>query len=288
VEQARAAAGRPVMLDLTLFKIASFRRGNLALALVNVGELGLLFVLPLFLVGVHGISPVQISVAILPLAAGAFLGGGCAGRLANRHGAHRVVRLGMVLKVTAVAALALTLTATTTGFGLAPWMLVYGIGLGLTSAQLTNVSLADVPRARAGQASGTQSTSRQVGAALGIAFIGTVFATSLGHAMAGRLEGGPLPPARQAAITHELRESAGTYARDLHATPGMAAVAEAADQSLAVATRRAALATAAVLALGLVMSLRLRPGGRGCRGSSPLGHGRPRATGDRDRRESNG
>ncbi|MFC5753492.1 MFS transporter [Actinomadura rugatobispora] len=274
VERARAAAGRPVMLDLALFRIPNFRHGNLASALINVGELGLVFVLPLFLLGVHGTAPLQISVALLPLAAGAFLSGGGAGRLAHRHGAHRVVQFGIALEVAAVAALALTLTATTTGFGLAPWMLLYGVGLGLTSAQLTNVSLADVPPGQAGQASGTQSTARQVGAALGIALIGTVFATGLGHAMAERLRGTDLPAARQAALTRELRESAGTHARELHeaaeraaaaggasgASPRIeAAIAAAADASLAEATRRAALATAAILALGLVLSLRLRP-----------------------------
>ncbi len=259
VERSRAAAGRPVMLDLELFRVPNFRRGNLASSLINVGELGLLFVLPLFLLGVHGTSPLQISVAILPLAVGAFLSGGYAGRLANRRGAHRVVQIGMVLEVAAVVALGVTVSATTTGFGLAPWMLLYGLGLGLTSAQLTNVSLADVPPAQAGQASGTQSTARQVGAALGIAVVGTVFATSLGHAMTDRLAGTALPPARQAAVAHDLRESAGTYGRDLHASPGTAVEARAADASLAAATRHAALTTAAILALGLALSLRLRP-----------------------------
>ncbi|WP_346046164.1 MFS transporter [Actinomadura chokoriensis] len=261
VERSRAAAGRPVMLDLELFRIPNFRRGNLASALINVGELGLLFVLPLFLLGVHGTDPLQISLAILPLAVGAFLSGGYAGRLANKRGAHRVVQTGMVLEVAAVVMLALTLSPSTGGLGLAPWMLLYGLGLGLTSAQLTNVSLADVPPAQSGQASGTQSTARQVGAALGIAAIGTVFATSLGHAMADRLADSALPPERQAAIAHDLRESAGTYGRDLHAAPGLEAEARAADESLAAATRHAALTTAAILALGLGASLRLRPSG---------------------------
>ncbi|GAA4368763.1 DHA2 family efflux MFS transporter permease subunit [Actinomadura verrucosospora] len=259
VERSRAAAGRPVMLDLALFRIPNFRRGNLTSALINVGELGLLFVLPLFLLGVHGTNPLQISLAILPLAVGAFVSGGGAGRLADRRGAHRVVQIGMVLEVAAVLGLALTVSATTGGLGLAPWMLLYGLGLGLTSAQLANVSLADVPPAQSGQASGTQSTARQVGAALGIAAIGTVFATSLGHTMADRLAGSSLSPERRAALAHDLRHSAGTSGRDLHDTPGLAAEAHAADASLAVATRNAALTTAAILALGLGPALRLRP-----------------------------
>ncbi|MEU5878403.1 MFS transporter [Spirillospora sp. NPDC047279] len=265
VERARAAAGRPVLLDLTLFQIPNFRRGNLAGALINVGELGLVFVLPLFLLGVHGTSPLQISLALLPLALGAFLSGGYAGRLAGKRGAHRAVQIGMVMEVVAVLALALTITASTGGLGLAPWMLLYGLGLGLTSAQLTNVSLADVPPEHAGQASGTQSTARQVGAALGIAVIGTVFATSLGHAMNDRLENAGLPAEQRAAIAHDLRESAGTYAREAHLTP---AVAAAADESLATAARRGALATALILAAGLALSLRLRPSSDRHRGQS--------------------
>ncbi|MBW8483642.1 MFS transporter [Actinomadura sp. PM05-2] len=258
-ERVRAAAGKPVMLDLALFRIANFRRGNLASALINVGELGLVFVLPLFLLGVHGTSPVQVSLAILPLAIGAFLSGGYAGHLAGGR-AYRAVQLGMVLEVLAVLGLALTITATTGGWGVAPWMLVYGFGLGLTSAQLTNVSLADVPPERSGQASGTQSTARQIGAALGIALIGTVFATSLGHTMDDRLKGSGLPAAERAAVSHDLRHSAGTYARDLHRDPARAAEARAADESLAVAARRGTLVIAAILAGGLLLSLRLRPG----------------------------
>jgi EmrB/QacA subfamily drug resistance transporter len=254
VERARARANRPVMLDLRLYRIRSFRRGNLTAALISVGELGLLFVLPLFLVGVHGDSPFQISLAILPLALGAFVAGPYAGRLANRCGAPRVVQLGMALEVIAVLGIALTLTADTGGWGLAPWMLLYGVGLGLTSAQLANVTLSEVPAADAGQASGAQSTARQVGAALGIALIGTVFVTSLGQAMADRLRETGLPAHERAAITHELRQSAGTYARDLSG-----AQARAAAESLATAAGRGALATAAILALGLAMSLRLRP-----------------------------
>jgi EmrB/QacA subfamily drug resistance transporter len=273
VEGARGRAGRPVMVDLSLLRIASFRRGCAVSALISVGELGLLFVLPLFLQNTRGDSPLQISVAILPLALGAFAAGPFAGRLTRRLGAPHVVQFGMVLEVCAVLAIGLTVRAGTTGFGLAPWMLMYGVGLGLTSAQLTNVSLADVPRGQAGQASGTQSTARQLGAALGIAIIGTVFATSLSHAMLDRLRHTSVPPGRHAALAEELRASAGTYAGALRhraavdprdaAAPrdGMAqtraAETRAAAESLATATRHGALGTATILGLGLLMTLRL-------------------------------
>jgi EmrB/QacA subfamily drug resistance transporter len=245
VERARARAGRPVMLDLTLFRIPEFRTGSAAGALISVGELGLLFVLPLFLQNVHQSSPLGTCAAIVPLALGALGSGPFAGRLSRRYGAVRVVQIGMLLEVMAVLVIALTTRATTTGWGFAPWMLAYGMGLGLASAQLTNVTLGGVPPAVSGLAAGTQSTARQLGAAVGIAIIGTVFTTGLGQAMSARTH----DPAQ----AHELRHSVGTYARTLHDVRGH----RAADESLAVATRQAALATTAILSLGLLMTLRL-------------------------------
>ena len=256
VERARALAGRPVVLDLTLFRIPAFRRGNAAASLISVGELGLMFTLPLFLQDVHGDSPLQVSVAILPLALGTLLTGGCAARLSRRLGAARMLQIGMALETVAVLLIGLTTHADTTGYALAPWMLVYGIGLGLTTAQLTSIILRDVPPARAGLASGTQSTARQVGSALGIALIGTVFATSLSHVMTARLRANGAASRQGGAYAARLRDSAGTFAQDLrHGDPR---VSRAADESLAVATDRAAFATAGLLGLGFVLTLGLR------------------------------
>ncbi len=255
VEKARAAAGRPVVLDLELFRIPGFGRGNAAASLISVGELGLLFTLPLFLQDVHGDSPLQVSVAILPLALGTLLTGGLSSRLSRRLGALRMLRYGMALEIVAVLLIGFTTRADTSGYALAPWMLLYGVGLGLTTAQLTSIILRDVPPARAGLAAGTQSTARQIGSAVGIALIGGVFAVSLSHVMTERLPG-DTGTGRGAAYAARLRDTAGTFARDLrHGDPR---VARAADESLAVATDRAAFATAGLLGIGFALTLGLR------------------------------
>jgi MFS family permease len=274
-----------VLLDLTLFRIPSFRTGSATGSLVSVGELGLLFALPLFLQNVHGSSPLATCAAIVPLALGALCSGPYAARLSRAYGPARVVQVGLLLEVVAVLTIALTTRASATGWSFAPWMLLYGVGLGLTSAQLTDVTLRAVPLAKSGLAAGTNTTARQLGAAVGIALIGAVFTTSLGQAMAARTH----DPAR----ARELRASAGTYARTLHeptaqASPNPAApnpaapnpaarakagpnLARAADESLAVATRRAAFTTAGILALGLLMTLRLAdPAARNAEESSTM------------------
>ena len=67
-------------------------------------------------------------------------------------------------------------------------LVVYGAGLGFASAQLTGTILVDVPSAKSGQGSATQSTVRQLGSALGTAIVATVLATSVSSAAAGSLK----------------------------------------------------------------------------------------------------
>ena len=258
LERRRRRNGRSVVLDLDLFAVQSFRTANLTACLVSFGEFGLLFVLPFFLQNARHGTPLQTSLAIAPLAVGAFLAGPLAARLSVRRGAHQVVRFGLALETIAAVAVGLTLHATTTGLQLAPWMFVYGVGLGLASAQLTSVALRDVPRAASGQASGTQSTARQIGSALGVAVLGTLFAVSLGHVMTSDLHPGTLPPAQRTAVIKALRDTTGTSARSLHDVPGYSRVSAAADDALAVSASRVAYGAAALLALGLLAGLRLR------------------------------
>src|SRR5271165_1065240 len=76
IERARARAGRLVVVDLRLFAIRSFSRGNVAALIVALGEFGLLFVLPLYLQGALGLSALDTGAALIPLAAGTLLAGG--------------------------------------------------------------------------------------------------------------------------------------------------------------------------------------------------------------------
>ena len=76
IERARIRAGRLVVVDLRLFSIRSFSRGNVAALIVALGEFGLLFVLPLYLQGALGLSALDTGAALIPLAAGTLLAGG--------------------------------------------------------------------------------------------------------------------------------------------------------------------------------------------------------------------
>lgn len=184
-EQRRIRADRPVLLDLRLFSIPAFRWGNLTAGTVAIGEFGLLFVLPLYLVDVRGLTTLRAGLVLAAMAVGAFVSGAMARHVAARFGAPRTVIIGLALEVLGVAALGLTLTPSTPYVLVVGVLVVYGIGLGLASAQLTSTVLADVPTDQSGQGSATQSTVRQVGTALGASVAGALLSAGLDRGAAG-------------------------------------------------------------------------------------------------------
>lgn len=182
VESRRQRSGRTTILDLRLFRLRTFSFGNTTALLVAVGEFALLFVLPLFLVTSLGLSALSAGLVLAAMATGAFLSGAAARHLAARFGPTRVVVLGLALEVVGAATTALVTAASGPGWAVAAALLPYGLGLGLASAQLTSTTLRDVPPGQSGTGSATQSTVRQLGAALGSAVGGTAFAAALsGH-----------------------------------------------------------------------------------------------------------
>ncbi|WIM93501.1 MFS transporter [Actinoplanes oblitus] len=260
LERRRGAAGKPVLLDLTLFAIPSFRNGNLVAAVVSLGEFGLLFALPLWLQNAHGYSAFETGLALLPLAAGSFLASGLATKLTAAKGPIFVVRLGILLEIAGIAGVGLVAAPGTAWWNTTVTLLLYGLGVGLATAQITGVVLADVPVRMSGQASGTQSTTRQLGSALGIAVLGTVLFSTL----AGHLDTAPgereLSGQQRAAVVSAVQDSAGAAIPALAADPRSAPLAADARQALSTATRWTAFTAAGFLLVGLLASARLTRG----------------------------
>ena len=261
VELRRNAAGRVVLLDLGLFSIPSFRNGNIAAAIVSLGEFGLLFALPLWFENVRGYSAFETGVALLPLAIGSFAASGFGAQPARKKGPVFTVRLGIALELAGVAGIGAVVGPGTAWWATVPVLFVYGLGVGLATAQLTGVVLADVPVANSGQGSGTQSTSRQVGSAFGIAILNTMLFSTLSTQLSNKLTSIPeLPAGQRAAIVTAVKQSAGAAIARLAADPRTAPVAAMAKDAFSQATRLTAFCAAFFLALGLLASLSL---GRG-------------------------
>ncbi|PFG39657.1 EmrB/QacA subfamily drug resistance transporter [Georgenia soli] len=256
-ERARGRAGKGVVLDLTLFRIRSFANGNVTALIVSFGEFGLILSLPLWFQNVLGYTAFEAGLALLPLAVGAFLASGAVAGLSRRLSPIRVVRVGLLLEILAISSLALLIRPDSTAWLTSPVLFVYGMGVGLATAQLTSVVLAEVPVERSGQGSATQSTARQTGSALGIAVLGTAFFSTLKLGTEDRLAAEVAAnPAVQPLVDSVNATSGGVIAR-LAADPQTAFVADAARAAMTDGASLAAWIAAGALVVGLLSSLRI-------------------------------
>ena len=253
---ARQRQGKTTLLAFSLFRIPSFRNGNIAAMIVSLGEFGIILSLPLWLQNVLEYTALQTGFVLLALAIGSFVASGFAGAFGNRVSPVTTVRVGLVAEIIGVTGLGFVISSSASWWQIVPFLFVYGFGVGLATAQLTGVVLKDVPIEASGQGSGTSSTARQIGSALGIAILGTILFTSAGSALTTRLSDLPsLPEASRTQIVNAVVDSAGA------AIPGLARqnaqVADAARAAFSDATRYSAFWAAGFLVLGFAATLRL-------------------------------
>ena len=160
--------------------------------------------------------------------------------------------------------LALFISATSSGWLIAAVLAVYGLGLGLASAQLTSTVLRDVPPKQSGQGSATQSTVRQVGSALGTAFSGAALSVALAVTLPKALAQGGITGDAATQVADETRQSAGTTIEILRqqgtSSPFGAdtdAVVQALADGFSDGTRAAMLVAVVFLALGVLGAVRV-------------------------------
>ena len=268
VERRRQRAGRVVVLDLSLFSVPSFRNGNVAAMIISLGEFGLLFLIPLYLQNILGLSATRTGVVLVALAAGSFVAAPVAPQLSARLGTRSVVRVGLAAEVVGILGIALSVGVDVSVWRFVPWLFVYGMGVGFATAQLTGIILADVPVAKSGQASGTQSTARQVGSAFGVAIIGAVLVTTLSSSATDRLETAGVPAAQARQYVDLTTSTAGAAIGALRAEQGPDAPAVVAlEKAYVDATRDVGLVASGLVLLGLLASFSL--GGNGSRSVEP-------------------
>jgi EmrB/QacA subfamily drug resistance transporter len=208
-ERSRAAAGKAVLLDLELFKVSSFRNGSIAALIISMGEFGILFAIPLWLQNVLGLSPIDSGLVLLWLAGGAFLASGVTGGLSGKVQPKFMVQGGVALELFGAIGIALFASTEVGLWSIAPFLFIYGIGVGMATAQLTGVIMVDVPMDKIGQASGSQSTVRQVGSALGIAVLGTMLFTGVQSSLETRVADKGISAEQSAQIIDLVVDSAG-------------------------------------------------------------------------------
>ncbi|NEB36284.1 DHA2 family efflux MFS transporter permease subunit [Streptomyces sp. SID14515] len=250
----RSGGGSRVLMDVGLFSIPSFRSGNIATMIIGIGEFGIVAVLPLWLQFTLGYSALQAGLALVPVAIGSFVASGASFGLAAKVAPLGQLRVGLALEVVGLAGIALIATPDSSWWSVSLVLFLYGIGVGFATAQVTNVVLDDVPEQSSGQASGVQSAFRQLGSALGIAVLTTVFFSSLSAKLHDRLTGMGLPTGQADQLSGAVTDSAGAAIGPLAADPRTSAVADAARAAMTDGVVLGGYIAAGFVLLGLIAS----------------------------------
>jgi len=256
--------GQEPLFDFSLLRFRSFRFGLTTVAIVALGEFAVVLVLSLYLQGVLGLSAFDTGLTLLPFALATLIVAPSAGFLSARFGPKWVVTAGMLLEATAIFLLSRIIRLDTARGTLILVLVIYGVGVGLAIAQLTNVVLSEIPPARMGAGSGANNTIRQVGAAMGIAVIGAVLATQLAASARTQLDAiSTVPAPVKTAIVQALEQSGGGEGLSnapgvpagVQDTPSGQAITHVIRQSFVDGARASATVASVFVLLGALSSL---------------------------------
>ncbi|HEY0509312.1 MAG TPA: MFS transporter [Blastococcus sp.] len=186
------------MLDVRLFRSRSFTGIMVAALVLNGAAFANLVYVSLWLQSIGGLSPLQAGCVFIPLSALSFGVAGVGGRYLQTLPPRFVLGGGLLL-IGAGGLLMARVDDGSTWRVLIAGLAVLGVGVGLANPTLASAALAVVPRERSGMASGAVNTARQLGVAIGVAVLGTVFTT--GAASALRNAGAPDPSGTALALS---------------------------------------------------------------------------------------
>ncbi len=171
-------AGAHPMFDLALFRKPTFAGGSIAAFGLSATLFALLLYVVLYLQDDLGYSALQTGLRLLVLSGGIMVTATVAGRASARVPIRWLIGPGLFLVGVGLLLMA-GIQRTTSWTHLIPGFIVAGFGTGLVNPPLASTAIGVVEPARAGMASGINSTFRQVGIATGIAAFGTLFASRL-------------------------------------------------------------------------------------------------------------
>ncbi|WP_369248551.1 DHA2 family efflux MFS transporter permease subunit [Streptomyces sp. R41] len=181
------------MLPMRLFRSRAFSAINAASLLMFVGMFGSIFLLSQFLQGVVGYSPTEAGLRMLPWTGMPMIVAPIAGYLSDRIGGRPVITIGLALQAVGLGWFALVVAPDVSYAAQLPALIISGIGMALYFAPAANLVMSSVRPSEQGIASGANNALREVGGALGIAILASVFSAQGGYESAQRFVNGLSP-----------------------------------------------------------------------------------------------
>lgn len=205
------------MLDLALFRTASFTGVSIVAFAISAGLFAMFLYLTLYMQDVLAYSPLEAGLRFLPMSLLSFIAAPIAARLSSRVPFRALMGVGLLLSGAGLL-LMHGIAPGDSWTGLLAGFLLAGTGVGLANPGIASVAIGVVASARSGMASGINSTFRQVGIATGTAALGAVFQGRIDSELASLLPNAPAgfsdavasgaTPAAVASLPPDLREHA--------------------------------------------------------------------------------
>ena len=251
---------REPIVPLDLFRNRNYSVTIGATFLTAIAFFGAIIFLPRWFQFVQEVTPTESGLYLLPLMGGVIISSVGAGIVISRRGHFKRLLVGALVVLAVGLYLMTGLSASTEMPTLWVWMFITGLGVGPTLSAFTIVIQASVPFSKLGVATGNLTFFRQVGASVGLALVGTVFADSFRERLGPELITAGLP--EDTAVTVERFATAGgadltqvsdiTLSEQLAQVPQLAGIVE---QVVAGIYQAFSLAIADTFWVGLAVTL---------------------------------
>jgi EmrB/QacA subfamily drug resistance transporter len=180
------------LVPLGLFRSVPLSAGVVLMVLMAIAFMGGLFFVTFYLQNVHGMSPIDAGLHLLPLTGMMIVGSPLAGVVITKFGPRVPLAGGMAL--TAIAMYGMSTLDVNTGSGLMSlWFALLGLGLAPVMVGATEVIVGNAPMELSGVAGGLQQAAMQIGGSLGTAVLGAVMASKVDNDLAGNWADAGLP-----------------------------------------------------------------------------------------------
>lgn len=255
-ELVKDRSGRDPLFHFAHFRFKTYRYGLLTSMVLAMGQLGISFVLPVFLQDGKHLTAQTNGMWMLPSGLFVIVGAQTASLLIRRYGTTIIVRVGLVMYAIGILLILRVVNLEITVWSLLPGLALYGAGIGFAGAQLTNVVLSDIPAESSGVASGANTTMRQVGSALGVSVIGSLLTVQSINAATSRIASSSLPRAVKQTALAGVHAAGTGYVPPRSLPPRHAhVVVGAIEHGVTTGTRLALVFAVFVIIAGTLMSL---------------------------------
>jgi len=242
------------MLDMAYFRNRAFSTATGGMILVFLSMFGVMFLITQYFQLILGYSPLGAALRFLPMAPIMMIVAPMTPRISSHIGVNRTVAVGMSL--VSLGFLGFLGLGVDTAYAYALLcMLVLMTGIALTMSPMTASIMSAVPPRRAGAGSAMNDATRELGAALGVAVLGSVAASRYSAGIASAVA--PLSPGDHAAASASLGAALQTAARLPHQLAGP--LVSAAEHAFMTGIHVAAVTGSVLTAIGALVVLKFLP-----------------------------